>query len=138
MTKKQNVRFWQKRAISAVVLLVVALAYQQGVLAFATRASRPASAATQVAQAWDNVRNSDQYNFAADIVIKTIPLPTAGNIGRFSKIDSLYLEGTNDLHDKDRPCLCRQIGPPLAATIGPQRSTPARRIHPNPGPLEIH
>ena len=51
-------------------------------------------------KAWNNVHLSDQYAFAADVVIKTIPLPTAGNIGRFSKTDSLYLEGTNDLKGK--------------------------------------
>ena len=41
--------------------------------------------------------SATRYAFAADVVIKTIPLPTAGKIGRFSKTDSLYLEGTNDL-----------------------------------------
>lgn len=45
-------------------------------------------------------RQQDQYDFSADIEIKTIPLPTAGNIGRFSKTDSLYLEGTNNLDER--------------------------------------
>lgn len=57
-------------------------------------------AATQVAQAWANVRNSTHYNFSADVTLTTIPLPTAGNIGRFSKTDSLYLEGSNNLVDE--------------------------------------
>ena len=61
------------------------------------RRQPPPAHASRVAQAWSNVHLSDQYAFAADIVIKTIPLPTAGKIGRFSKTDSLYLEGTNDL-----------------------------------------
>ncbi|MCB0083941.1 MAG: hypothetical protein KDE47_23535, partial [Caldilineaceae bacterium] len=55
------------------------------------------AAAPQVEQAWHNGRSSTQYAFSADIQIKTIPLPTAGNIGRFSQTDSLYVEGTNNL-----------------------------------------
>ncbi|MFN8446195.1 MAG: hypothetical protein U0175_35725 [Caldilineaceae bacterium] len=55
-----------------------------------TAASRRPSGASL-----DNVRNSNNYDFPADVIVKTIPLPTVGNIGRFSKTDSLYLEGSN-------------------------------------------
>jgi len=57
-------------------------------------------AAAQVAQAWTNVRNSTHYNFSADVTMTTIPLASASNIGRFSKTDSLYLEGSNNLVDE--------------------------------------
>ena len=55
-----------------------------------------AAAASEVEKAWQNVYLSTRYTFAADIVIKTIPLPTTGNVGRFSRTNSLYLEGVND------------------------------------------
>lgn len=63
-------------------------------------AGRATGAAAQVAQAWANVRNSTHYNFSADVTMTTIPLPSASNIGRFSKTDSLYLEGSNNLADE--------------------------------------
>ena len=88
---------------SVLLLLVGGLAYQLGpeVIASATGLRKPATASSKVAQAFIAVKNSDSYAFAADVVIHTIPLPTAGNIGRFSKTDSLYLEGNNDLHNKN-------------------------------------
>lgn len=61
----------------------------------------PATAAGQVAQAWQTVQQSDSYAFSARIESKTVPLPTVGNIGRFSKTDTLYLEGHNDLRAEE-------------------------------------
>ena len=59
------------------------------------------TAAAQVKQAWTNSSLTSSYAFSADVTIKTIPLPTMGNIGRFSRTDSLYLQGNNDLSNKD-------------------------------------
>jgi hypothetical protein len=77
------------------LLLLGLLAFQQ----WSAAAAPGDTAAAAVEQAWDNVRRSSNYAFDADVVVETIPLPTAGNIGRFSKTDSLYLEGRNDLQD---------------------------------------
>ncbi|MEZ4767994.1 MAG: hypothetical protein R2844_06145 [Caldilineales bacterium] len=74
----------------SVCLLLAMLAYWQ-------QMGTALTAASSVEQVWDNVRRSSGYSFSADVNIETIPLPTAGNIGRFSQTDSLYLEGTNDL-----------------------------------------
>ncbi|MFZ2358812.1 MAG: LamG-like jellyroll fold domain-containing protein, partial [Anaerolineae bacterium] len=68
-----------------------------GLLAYRQASGQSASAAGQVEQAWKAMRLSDSYAFSGDTVITTIPLPTVGNIGRFSRTDSLYLEGSNDL-----------------------------------------
>ncbi len=76
--------------IGVVLVMIGLLAYQQ-------RVGAEAAGATRVEQAWNNIRLSASYAFSGDAVIKTIPLPTVGNIGRFSKTDSLYLEGNNDL-----------------------------------------
>ena len=92
MNKKVTTRTWLKGAVSISLLLLGVLAYQRGMGATATATAR-------LEQAWENVRFSANYAFAADIVIETIPLPTAGNIGRFSKSESLYLEGSNNLAD---------------------------------------
>ncbi|MBI1293418.1 hypothetical protein GC175_00485 [bacterium] len=53
------------------------------------------TAAAQVHRAWTSVQRTSNYAFAADIVMETIPLPTAGNIGRFSRTESLYAQGQN-------------------------------------------
>ena len=106
MRNKQAIRVGWKGISSAVVLLLVLIGYQQWSATSASGAGLSAGmdtgldTAADVTQVWNNVRNSSQYDFSADIEIKTIPLPTASNIGRFSKTDSLYLEGTNNLDER--------------------------------------
>ncbi len=92
MKNKMNYRIGQMTLVGVCLLLLALLVYQQ-------RSGPAATAAGPVEQAWDNVRRSSNYAFDADVVIETIPLPTTGNIGRFSKTDSLFLEGRNDLQD---------------------------------------
>ncbi len=106
MRNKQAIRVGWKGLSSAVVLLLVLVGYQQWSTTSASGAGMETGldtgldTAADVTQVWNNVRNSSQYDFSADIEIKTIPLPTASNIGRFSKTDSLYLEGTNNLDER--------------------------------------
>ena len=59
--------------------------------------AEPARARSAVMTAWQQVRNAGAYQFAADIEQEVIPLPTAGNVGRASKTQRLYLEGDADL-----------------------------------------
>ncbi len=80
--------------IALIILLLAATSYR---LWFA----EPVSASGEVDQVWRNVQNSDRYAFTASVENKTIPLPTVGNIGRFSKTDTLYLEGENNLRDEE-------------------------------------
>ncbi|MFN8333457.1 MAG: LamG-like jellyroll fold domain-containing protein, partial [Saprospiraceae bacterium] len=103
MSNKRTSKFGRKSVICAFILLLGLLVSQQwwGAIALATGAGRPLQAAAQVAQVWEKVRNSQQYDFSADVTVKTIPLATASNIGRFSKTDSLYLEGTNNLRKQN-------------------------------------
>lgn len=81
---------WHKVLFAALLLAAAALVYQ-------VWSTAPASAAGNVAQVWKNVQRSDSYTFTASVENKSIPLATVGNIGRFSKTTSLYLEGQNDL-----------------------------------------
>ncbi|MBI1293407.1 hypothetical protein GC175_00430, partial [bacterium] len=60
---------------------------------------RSISATADLQRTWSNVQRADEYSFSADIIMETIPLPTAGNIGRFSRTDSLYAEGRNNLRE---------------------------------------
>jgi hypothetical protein len=92
MNNKLTSRIGWKGLFGACLLLGL-LAYHQWVMP-------TASASAQVEDAWNNMRFSNSYAFSADAVVKTIPLPTVGNIGRFSKTDSLYMEGTNHQRDK--------------------------------------
>jgi hypothetical protein len=94
--KIQRNLHWRGRGIACIGLLLLGvwLAQQWSVT---TAFGAEPTAAARVAQAWANVRNSTQYTFSADVTLTTIPLPTAANIGRFSKSDSLYLEGSNNL-----------------------------------------
>lgn len=97
MSVQRILQLWWKPLAGVGLLLLGLLLYQQWAGAALGATARDDAAAARVAQAWQNVRNSQQYTFNADIAITNIPLPTAGNIGRFSKTDSLYLEGVNDL-----------------------------------------
>ncbi len=91
---------WVGKSMALLGLLVVGLWLYQWWGGAPSVLGADGGAAAQVAQAWANVRNSTAYNFSADVTMTTIPLPTAGNIGRFSKSDSLYLEGSNNLVDE--------------------------------------
>ena len=95
MRVKGTTRVWWQGIIYAGLFMAALILWQQWLTRDASAAEL--AAAAQVEQAWQNVRSSTQYAFSADIQIKTIPLPTAGNIGRFSQTDSLYVEGTNNL-----------------------------------------
>jgi hypothetical protein len=99
VNNKLMARFWWKGAVgvSLLVLGVLGALHASGTSLGATLAP---TAPAQVKQAWENVRANASYTFAADVEIETIPLATIGNIGRFSKTDSLYLEGKNDLIDQ--------------------------------------
>ena len=88
------------KSVACVGLLLIGLWLGQSWFGVTNVQGAEEGAAAQVAQAWANVRNSTHYNFSADVTLTTIPLPTAGNIGRFSKTDSLYLEGSNNLVDE--------------------------------------
>ncbi len=104
MTNKPSTQYWRIATIFLSLALIGLLVYlsihSTIATVFAENPNRPTSAAAQVTQAWDNVRKSNHYAFSANVAIKTIPLPTAGNIGRFSKTNSLYIEGSNNLRDK--------------------------------------
>ncbi|MCB0063538.1 MAG: hypothetical protein KDE19_15555, partial [Caldilineaceae bacterium] len=94
--KRTSRGLWQ--GLGCAGLLLLALLFYQWSTGSAVGASSAAPAdAERVAQVWNNVRNSQRYAFSANVESKSIPLPTAGNIGRFSKTDSLYVEGSNDL-----------------------------------------
>jgi hypothetical protein len=106
MRIQRSVRVWGRHLGGATLLLLgLCLSglcfYHQGTGVIATSwgnaRGTELSATARVAEVWGNVRNSQQYTFNADIAITNIPLPTSGNIGRFSKTDSLYLEGANNL-----------------------------------------
>lgn len=89
-----------RKSMAWIGLLLIGLWLVQPWFGITNVQGADSGAAAQVAQAWANVHNSTHYHFSADVTMTTIPLPTAGNIGRFSKTDSLYLEGTNNLADE--------------------------------------
>ncbi len=97
MSGKRTLRCLWKGLGCAGLLLLALLIYQQTSGATVGAIGAAPADAERVAQVWENVRNSQRYDFSANVAIKSIPLPTAGNIGRFSKTDSLYLEGSNNL-----------------------------------------
>ena len=51
----------------------------------------------RVMAAWDQAREAGAYDFSADILQKTIPLPSPTNVGRTSKTERLHLEGHTNL-----------------------------------------
>ncbi len=59
--------------------------------------AEPAPARATVMTAWRQVRDVGAYQFSADIEQEVIPLATAGNVGRSSKTQRLYIEGDTDL-----------------------------------------
>ena len=103
MRIQRSVRVWGRHLGGATLLLLglslLGLWFYHDWPGANPNAQGAALPTAHIAQVWQNVRNSSQYTFNADITITNIPLPTAGNIGRFSKTDSLYLEGTNNLDD---------------------------------------
>ena len=93
MNRMMMAKKWQKGLLAVLLLAVAVFVYQVWFTA-------PASAAGNVTQVWNNVQRTDSYTFTASVENKSIPLATVGNIGRFSKTTSLYLEGQNDLSSR--------------------------------------
>jgi type II secretory pathway pseudopilin PulG/subtilisin-like proprotein convertase family protein len=54
----------------------------------------------EVQAAWQRVRESGAYHFTADIRQSTVPRPTISNVGRTSKVETLYLEGDTNLPER--------------------------------------
>jgi hypothetical protein len=88
-TPKMTTQFVTKAMLWLCLLILV------GALAVQHLPKLTPTAAAQVHRAWTSVQRTSNYAFAADIVMETIPLPTTGNIGRFSRTESLYAEGQN-------------------------------------------
>ena len=57
----------------------------------------PDQARSTVMTAWRQVQDVGAYQFSSDIQQEIIPLATAGNVGRSSKTQRLYMEGETDL-----------------------------------------
>ncbi len=57
----------------------------------------PDQARSTVMTAWRQVQDAGAYQFSSDISQEIIPLATAGNVGRSSKTQRLYMEGETDL-----------------------------------------
>ncbi|MGD8807198.1 MAG: hypothetical protein PVH65_15180, partial [Chloroflexota bacterium] len=53
----------------------------------------------EVQAAWRQARDSGAYDFSADMVQRTVPLPKVTNVGRGSKEETYYLEGHNNTKD---------------------------------------
>jgi len=50
--------------------------------------------------AWKRARQAGAYEFTADVVQTTNPLPTIGNVGRQSREDALHIEGRTNPDDR--------------------------------------
>ncbi|MCB0231986.1 MAG: hypothetical protein KDH90_23160, partial [Anaerolineae bacterium] len=57
----------------------------------------PDQARSTVMTAYRQVQNVGAYQFSSDISQEIIPLATAGNVGRSSKTQRVYIEGETDL-----------------------------------------
>ncbi|MFZ6027824.1 MAG: LamG-like jellyroll fold domain-containing protein [Chloroflexota bacterium] len=55
---------------------------------------------TQPEAVWERVRRLGRYDFSVDIAQTTLPLPKVENIGRESKTQRLYLQGSNNLPER--------------------------------------
>ncbi|MBE2233503.1 MAG: DUF11 domain-containing protein, partial [Anaerolinea sp.] len=82
-------------ALLVVSLALLALTLGGGLAARAVAGPQPASGA--VMAAWRGVQQAGAYRFTADIQQEMIPLATAGNVGRSSTVQRLYMEGDADL-----------------------------------------
>ena len=77
------------------------------------------SAADNLHAAWERVREAGAYSFTADIIQETIPVATAGNVGRTSSQDRLLLQGeTNPPADQMNLRLWSEGGSILQAESG--------------------
>ncbi|MBI1298362.1 hypothetical protein GC175_25795, partial [bacterium] len=88
-TRKVTAQFVTKAMLWLSLLILVGALVAQHLPALTP------TAAAQVHRTWTNVQRAGSYAFTADIAMKTIPLATTGNIGRFSHTDNLYAEGKN-------------------------------------------
>ncbi len=104
MSKTYPVRNRDRRPLrfsaQAITRLAVLAVAGSLLLWLATVFAGPSEAQSAVMSAWQQVRAAGAYQFAADIEQETIPLPTAGNVGRSSKTQRIYVEGTTDLNAK--------------------------------------
>ena len=91
--RKQIVRRRWALVLSAGLLVVVLL------IALPPLGLNAAESTVQdeVQRVWDAVRASGTYQFTADIVQTTIPLPLPENIGRSSKQQAFHLEGSTNV-----------------------------------------
>ena len=62
-------------------------------------AAAPA-AQRQISQAWQRAVDLGSYRYATDVIQTTVPLATVANMGRSSKQQSIYVEGSTDLREQ--------------------------------------
>ncbi|MCO6453542.1 MAG: hypothetical protein J5I90_22360 [Caldilineales bacterium] len=94
-------RSWRvsKRLVGLVLLAIVLLAGLQYHQDLAVSAQNP-DGKNAVLAAWQAVQQAGSYEFSSDIVQTTIPEATLTNIGRSSRQERLFLQGTSDLRQK--------------------------------------
>lgn len=77
------------------------------------------NARAEVQAAWQRARDAGSYQFTADVLQHTIPLPTVTNAGRRSRQDALRLEGQTNLREQQmRLTVWSQGGSTLNAESG--------------------
>ncbi|QLQ05248.1 MAG: hypothetical protein HZY76_03470 [Anaerolineae bacterium] len=114
--------------IASLALVVISL----GLSPAARALVEPRPAHRTVMAAWHNVQQVGAYRFTADIAQETIPLPTAGNVGRNSKTQRIYVEGTSDLHAQTLQMTLWSQGGSVLDPARPPRSK-SRTTRPTPG-----
>jgi hypothetical protein len=80
--------------------VIALLAAAMLAVVFAQRLSPASAASAAVDSTWQLARLSGGYTFSADIIQKTVPLPTLGNIGRSSKEYAYFVQGSTDFEDQ--------------------------------------
>ena len=82
--------------VCALALLLLALPLQLSDMASAALDADP-SPEDEVQAAWRRAQESGAYQFATEIVQTTYLAPRLTNVGRSSRVESLYLEGETNL-----------------------------------------
>ncbi|HEX8681814.1 MAG TPA: hypothetical protein VF707_05835, partial [Ardenticatenaceae bacterium] len=98
--KRSRVLSLTGRVLNVVLLALMALLAVAAFLLLRHSAILPSQANDEVADAWERARAAGSYEFAADVVQRTIPLPSVTNVGRQSRQDTLRLEGETNLRDE--------------------------------------
>ena len=62
-----------------------------------TQAAPSASPQADLERAWTLAQQSGRYNFTTRLVQTTHPAPSVTNVGRGSRVETVYLEGETDL-----------------------------------------